>query len=118
MILASMTLWGQPKPKERPRFGKGRAFTSASTIQAETAILDAFEHENPLFEPTIEDVEITMHFYRKTRQTADLDNLAKLVLDALNRVAYADDSQVVALHLYRVDGAKEKARTEFVMALA
>lgn len=29
----------------------------------------------------------------------DLDNLAKTVLDALNGVAYEDDSQVVGLHL-------------------
>lgn len=29
----------------------------------------------------------------------DLDNIAKAVLDALNAVAYTDDSKVVALHI-------------------
>lgn len=118
MILASFTLWGEPKPKERPRFAKGRTFTSKTTLDAETAILDAFEHENPLFEPTIEDVTITVLFFRKSKRTADLDNLLKTVLDALNRVAYHDDKQVVELHAYRRDGMGDQASTVFKMELA
>ena len=118
MILAEFVLWGEPKPKERARFAKGRTFTSKATLDAETAILDAFEFANPLFEPTIEDVVVTITFYRKTNRTADLDNLVKTVMDALNRVAYHDDKQVVELHAYRFAGMGDKARTEFRMELA
>jgi Holliday junction resolvase RusA-like endonuclease len=35
-------------------------------------------------------------------RTPDIDNLSKLVLDALNRVAYEDDRQVVALSARKV----------------
>lgn len=37
------------------------------------------------------------------RKSGDLDNRLKVVLDALRKVAYADDSQVVAIHAYRID---------------
>lgn len=40
----------------------------------------------------------------------DTDNIAKSVLDALNKIAYDDDSQVVSLHVYKlyeeVEGVK------------
>lgn len=41
----------------------------------------------------------------------DVDNVAKLVLDALNGFAYQDDSQVVALHVrktHRIRGIDER----------
>jgi len=43
----------------------------------------------------------------------DVDNLAKLVLDALNKVAYLDDAQIVDLHSQSVYAAEgEHAATE------
>lgn len=33
----------------------------------------------------------------------DWDNLGKTVTDALNGIAYADDSQVIAAHIYKLD---------------
>ena len=43
----------------------------------------------------------------RPRRVGDLDNTAKAVLDALKGVAWADDSQIVELHLHRRD---DKAR--------
>jgi Holliday junction resolvase RusA-like endonuclease len=41
---------------------------------------------------------VTLHFRRSTRRVVDLDNLAKLVLDAATKAgAWADDSQVLGL---------------------
>lgn len=31
----------------------------------------------------------------------DLDNISKIILDSLNRIAYKDDSQVTRLHCYK-----------------
>lgn len=43
---------------------------------------------------------------------SDLDNLAKLVLDALNGVAWEDDRQVCLLHARKISGASIWTRTE------
>jgi crossover junction endodeoxyribonuclease RusA len=116
VILAEFVLWGEPLPKERPRFGNGKAYTTDKTAAAETAILDAFEFANPLWEPTIEDVSIQLTFFRKNHRTADLDNLLKTVMDALNRVAFVDDKQVVEIDARRIDGSGDRARTVFTMS--
>lgn len=42
----------------------------------------------------------------------DLDNLAKFVKDALNGVAYKDDSQIINLTVSKIYGA---ARTDFTI---
>ncbi len=37
----------------------------------------------------------------------DIDNLSKAVMDALNEVAYTDDSQIVALDAMKIYGPDE-----------
>lgn len=63
--------------------------------------------------PTDKNVAVTMHWYRG-RRSGDLDNRAKVALDALQGLAYHRDSQVVELHMYRHDD-KEKPRLEVVI---
>jgi Holliday junction resolvase RusA-like endonuclease len=55
-------------------------------------------------------VELTVRVFRPRAQ-GDLDNTLKVLLDALNGIAYVDDSQVVALHAFRHDD-KLKPRVE------
>lgn len=43
---------------------------------------------------------LTMYYTKKV----DCDNAAKIVLDALNRVAYADDKQIAVLEVLKVYG--------------
>jgi crossover junction endodeoxyribonuclease RusA len=50
-------------------------------------------------------VGVRMTVYRP-RKSGDLDNRFKVVLDALNKVAWQDDSQVVEIHGYRRDDKK------------
>ena len=40
----------------------------------------------------------------------DADNIAKLVLDGLNGLAFKDDSCVVALHIYKAPRTREKPK--------
>jgi crossover junction endodeoxyribonuclease RusA len=111
-LLTAFTVWGEPKPKGRPRFGKGRTYTPQQTVEAETAVIDSFELSCPLFEPSIEYLRVEVEFYRRTHRKADTDNLYKLLTDALNKVAYLDDEQIAESETKRIYGAGDKARTE------
>ena len=42
-------------------------------------------------------LEIFRRFKNTSQRYGDLDNLAKGILDALNKILYADDSQIVSL---------------------
>ena len=47
-------------------------------------------------------VAVRLHVYR-ARKAGDLDNYAKVTLDALRGIAYQDDNQIIELHLWRHD---------------
>lgn len=52
--------------------------------------------------PTAKPVAVSMHWYRG-RRSGDVDNRAKVCLDALQGCAFANDNQVTELHMYRHD---------------
>jgi Holliday junction resolvase RusA-like endonuclease len=56
-------------------------------------------------------VGVELAFYQGTRARKDIDNMVKLVLDALNSVAWTDDVQVSVVLARRVYTVKERART-------
>ena len=115
--IASIVIPGRPKPKGRPRFAKGHAYTPKETRDAEQRIVDLFEFECPLWEPTVEKVRLTVDAYFKNRQSCDLDNVAKLVSDALNKVAYADDRQIGQLVVNGFEGAGDTERVVVSFAI-
>lgn len=47
-----------------------------------------------------------------SKRSGDLDNFEKTVLDALNGIAYDDDSQVTDLHCYKAYSDKNKTTIE------
>lgn len=53
-------------------------------------------------------VSVSMEVFRP-RRIGDLDNTIKVTLDALQGIAYVDDSQVTAIHAHRNDD-KENPR--------
>lgn len=86
---------GNPVPKGRPRFARGRTYTPKSTEQWERLVATvALSHK---VKPTADNVELTLIFRLPTRRRLDIDNLCKGVMDGLNRVAWKDDAQVVKL---------------------
>ena len=112
---------GQPQGKARPRvvnrYGFVRAFTPHKTIEYECFIKESYktqcvtfyEATEPLKAKIIAYYQIPKSFSKKKRQKCidfeirpqtkpDLDNVAKVILDALNGIAYADDKQIVDLH--------------------
>lgn len=109
----SFVIPGSPFGKQRPKAGKvaGRIhmFTPTETVRHENAIgTIALPHfPQPLGGPirlTVEAVFAIPPSWPKKRQAAalgqphtqkpDLDNLVKAVCDGLNRIAFADDSQI------------------------
>ena len=105
---------GEPKGKGRPRFGNGRTYTPAATVEYERLIATRAAEAMPC--PATElPVHVRVDAYKGIPKSwtrakriramdgqeipgkPDLDNVAKAVLDALNGVVYADDVQVVRL---------------------
>jgi crossover junction endodeoxyribonuclease RusA len=84
------TVEGDPVAKGRPRFARGgHAYTPKRTADAEREI-KAIAQEI-FYKPRETPVGMQMTFYCKTKRRTDGDNLAKLVSDALNGVAFVDD---------------------------
>lgn len=119
---------GEPCAKGRPRIGKNRsghamAFTPAKTRSREGVVaslgMDAMKGCPPLQGPLCIRVDATMgvpkSWPKRDKKDAldgvllptkrpDLDNIVKLVKDALNGIAWADDSQVVKLFAKKIYG--------------
>lgn len=116
--IVTFTVPGRPKPKGRPRFTKkGRAYTPQATRDAERHIIDLFELACPLWEPTIEDVRLTLDVHFQYGRVADLDNIAKLIQDALNGYAYNDDRQIRELVVVGHEGAGDAAGVVVELAI-
>jgi Holliday junction resolvase RusA-like endonuclease len=106
---------GEPVCKGRPRMlRKGIPYTDAKTRQAEKAIGWAYrEAAGANGKPLAEPVQIGMLFCVGTRRRKDLDNMVKLVMDALNGLAWNDDSQV--LSIVATKRFEKPARTEVMV---
>ena len=118
----NFTIPGEPAGKARPKFstfnGHVRAITPKQTVSYENLVKLSFGQAYPGAKPIEKDVPllVTIAAYfkipasvsKKRREAMledrirptkkpDTDNIAKAVLDALNGIAYYDDSQVVTL---------------------
>ena len=96
-----------PIPKGRPRFYGGHAVTPEKTRKYEKLIRDSWEHGIVEGKSIMVDIEFRIPIpqsYSKKKKAElewtphnkkpDLDNLVKAVLDALNGVAFEDDSLI------------------------
>jgi len=114
---------GKPLAKGRPRFtargGFARAYTPKKTTDYETLVkfnaqkvapkelwLGALAVEITAYLPipksmTKKRLEMINSFDLRPTTRPDIDNYAKIVLDALNEIIYKDDNQVVGLHVYK-----------------
>jgi len=101
-IVATFTVDGQPVSKARARFtnygSKSRAYTPEATKQGEKRMAAAFRAASPDWTPDGENVYgVFGIFFASTFQRRDIDNMMKLVLDSLNKVAWNDDVQVTEI---------------------
>jgi Holliday junction resolvase RusA-like endonuclease len=113
--MSAVTVPGKPQAKQRPRVGKGgRIYTPRETAQYEKLVADCWTEAGGELIPKGTAVEVVIHVHKdhvdvevlaaeglKPTARADLDNIAKSVLDGLNKVAWDDDRQVAKITVAR-----------------
>lgn len=111
--MVKLIIPGKPMGKQRPRLGKGFTYTPTATVNYETLVKELFilskqnKLEGNLRAIIVAYFPIPQSKSKKQKQEMrealirprkpDCDNIAKIILDALNNLAYDDDSQVVEL---------------------
>lgn len=113
---------GEPVAKGRPKFstrgGYVKAITPAKTVNYETLVKLTYRQECPDAEIFEKDIPLSVHIiayfaipksasrkksqnmqdgYIRPTKKPDCDNLGKIICDALNGIAFHDDSQIVEL---------------------
>jgi Holliday junction resolvase RusA-like endonuclease len=109
--MIKLTIPGQPCAKGRPRLGKFGTYTPEKTVNYETLVKELYIIGN--YGKQLEGaLQITVSaFFKipKSKENAfknscgeirpttrpDWDNIGKIISDALNGLAYCDDSQIV-----------------------
>ncbi len=128
-MIYEITIPGTPVAKGRPRIGKYGTYTPKKTAMFESYAGYCWAAEYGHLKPIESPLDVSIVFYmpipksitKKAKEAIeqgktkhikkpDLDNMAKAVLDALNGLAYKDDSQIVSLTLYKT--YSEQPRTE------
>ncbi len=107
---------GEPVVKKRPRvLRNGHVYTPKSTRNQEAAIGALARATLGLVPADAQSIfGVRAVFYLRTRRPKDCDNLLKVVLDGLNQVVYADDSQVRELMGWCVLD-RQRPRTELLV---
>lgn len=129
-MIFSTTINRIPVAKGRPRFMKRgnfvHTYTPAKTLNEEKIIAANIKQEWT-FEPIDSPIEVSIEFYmpipksftkkvkkeielgyNKHSKKPDLDNLAKLVLDAMNGIVFRDDALITRLNLVKVYSDKPR----------
>lgn len=121
----SFNVFGKVRGKGRPRFTRGgRPYTPKATRDYEEAIRDAFENApgrppEPFSGPIVVSIMTYRQLPKSTPKSVirepdthkpDADNVAKVVLDALNGVAWEDDAQVVSLTVSKLNRTRSPER--------
>lgn len=115
-LLRTFTVPGPPVAKGRPRLGKYTTYTPTKTVNYENLVQFSYIEKYKGSEPLEGDLKLEIVFYfpipkrtsKKDRQLMidgkikhnkrpDIDNCIKSITDALNNIAYKDDSQIVAV---------------------
>ena len=140
MRTVRFTVYGEPKAKGRPRVsvrksGDGertfaRAYTPKQTVIYENLVRTTYQQmvgavklEGEISADIVGVFPIPKSISKKKRQMMinkeilhtkkiDCDNLAKIILDSLNGIAYEDDKQVVRLYVEKIYGEHPRVEVE------
>lgn len=112
MISIKFTVYGKPQGKARPRFTcQGRVYTPKQTADYEQQIRQAYISAGGQLISDTAPIQIKITaYYKKAKSNKmlqptlkpDADNIAKIVCDGLNGIAYKDDKQIVSLTVLKV----------------
>ena len=125
----NFTIEGDPVGKGRPKFARRgnfvTAYTPKKTVDYEEYVRECFiksggEIQEGALKIAIviycsipkstpkKNIDDMLNAYVRPTKKPDADNIAKLILDSLNKVAYNDDSQIVDLYISKWYGEKAK----------
>lgn len=123
----SFSYVGKIRGQGRPRFANRRAYKAKADVDYEQAIRAAYVKAYGRFKPHDGGVIVSIDVYRCLPKSApksvksepdvikpDADNIAKAVLDALNGVAWIDDSQVVGLQVNKFPRRRDCVERMFI----
>lgn len=115
-LIARFELDGEPQSKARARSAKRGnkiiTYSPHANKIAEAAVRSAYLGVTQKVENSDDKAfAVRAIFYHATRQRRDVDNMLKLILDGLNKAAWADDTQVVEVSGRKVLVDKSEART-------
>lgn len=129
MMMCDFVVEGKPVGKGRPRFRRAgnfvQTYTPEKTAEYEKLVRLRFQNAGGVITDKPVRVEITAFFAppKSTKKKdkiemlanmilpekkPDVDNIAKIILDALNQVAYKDDAQVIELFVKKRYAAEAK----------
>lgn len=126
MRKTTFTIPGKPKGKARPRFSRasGTTYTPADTTEYEKLVALSYKAKGGRLLSGLVAVDIVAQFAppkslskakrlelletKYAGKKPDGDNIAKIVLDGLNGVAFADDAYVVHLTVTKVYGETDE----------
>ncbi len=124
---------GEIVGKERPRVNMytGRVYTPGKTKDYEFLVQQYFKMKYPRYEMLEGRLSINIIAYLKIPKSTskakveemlenkisptkkpDIDNIIKIVLDALNKMAFRDDSQVTKIEVEKIYGPVEKIKVK------
>lgn len=90
----------EPLPQPRPRFSKFGVYEPKKISEYKAKIKQAAKLAMAGLNPITGAIRMTIKLYRKfvatSRRFGDFDNHGKAICDALNKICYVDDSQVVS----------------------
>ena len=109
----SFTVLGPPRAKERARVTSRGTFTPRRTREYEQAVADQGAWHCGAHWSLDGAYRVLVTFVFADRRRRDIDNCLKAVLDALNGIAWDDDSQVATVRCSKLVG--EAPRTEIIV---
>ena len=113
-MICKFEVLGPPQPKERARAcANGKHITPKKTRRYERLVGDIARLCCPRGWPLDGTYRVEVRAYFADRRARDVDNVAKAVLDGLNRVLWRDDRQVtrIASEKY-VDSARPRIEVQ------
>lgn len=124
---------GDIKGKARPRVNTYtcKAYTPTGTKDYENLIKQYFKITYPKYQPLLGRIKVTITACFKIPKTTskintenmlngkisptkkpDIDNIVKIILDALNKMAFNDDNQITKLEVEKIYGPEEKVHVK------
>lgn len=130
--MRKFTILGQPVAKGRPKVTKWGTYTPEKTVNYENLVKWSYIEAHSKEDVLESDLSIDITFYFQIPKSTskknkilmndgdirpskkpDIDNCIKSITDALNTIAYKDDSQIIEVHAYKY--YSEEPRAEVII---